>query len=383
MKALLLANDRGATDTALGRNCPAAMLRIIDTPVLEIIIERLQAHGIRQLLIHAGKSYDAISACFGDGRRFGVEIAYSFDGYLLDGRLQEPGLGSAGAIRRIQRESGFFDDTFLVLTADTVVDVDFSALVAAHHARRALATIAVAELPREQRSGRNAVTLTDAGLVSGFRPLADSAAAAATLVDTGVYVFEPAIVGCIGSETPRQIDTHLLPMLVREGLMVCGAALATASLHAGTATNYYRLCQRALQADLPGHSLTGSELAPGLRTGLNVRIDPRRCEIAGPVVIGGGARIEDGAQLIGPCYIGPGSLVAAGARIERSIVLANSRIGDAANLCGVVTDGEFCIAGNDSVINLRRALLPWVIGDARAHEASVRFAEQRFLDAIA
>jgi mannose-1-phosphate guanylyltransferase len=382
MKALVLALDTSPMPAALNRDDSTSMLRILDTPVLELLVKRLKAAGITQIMIYTSSASDSITRHFGDGRRFGVEIAYTFEGYLVDGHMWAAPAGSAGAIRKIQRHAGFFDEPFVVLSGATVIDIDFAALFAEHNQNRALATIALAAVPSEEL-GRHRIVLQDeTGMVTGFQRMPSLAGAGHKYVDTGVYMFEPSIVGCIGHEWPLDIGNHVLPGLIRDGLAVHGARLPLTWLELGTLADYHRVSCMALEGQLAGYDLPGRELAPGLYTGLNVRINPRRCDIQGPVVIAGSARVEDGAVLVGPCYIGAGALVACGARVERSIVLEHARIGAEADLRAVVTDGEYCFYTDGSVIDLKQAKLPWVVGDVRMHESAIKMAEQRFLDSI-
>jgi len=62
-------------------------------------------------------------------------------------------------------------------------------------------------------------------------------------------------------------------------------------------------------------------LAPGANVG-HVRVDPT----GGPVIVGRGATVEDGAILRGPTIVGAGSHVGGGSCLHRSLVLAESAL---------------------------------------------------------
>jgi len=382
MKALILAAGKGTRVMPLTRGTAKPMLRILDTPVLELLIDRLRQHGITQIVINTSHHAETIEQYFGDGRRFGVEIAYSFEGYLSQGELVGEPLGSAGALRHIQRHAGFFDDTFLVLCGDAVVDIDFTALVAEHHRKRALATIALAEVPRSEVCHYGVAVLDESGMVTGFQEKPSVEDAASTQVNTGIYVFEPQILNHIPDTYPADIGSQVFPALAAQGLPLFGARLSMTWLDIGRLPDFYRVSQLALLGKVPGYQLPGREIAPGLRIGINVSVNPRRCRLEGPIIIAGGARIEDGAALVGPCFIGAGAVIEAGARVERSIILPHARIGRQANLRAVVTDGQYCMSEDGTVIDLQFADLPWVIGDARMPVSAIHEAEQRFLDAL-
>jgi len=382
MKALILAAGKGTRVMPLTRGTAKPMLRILDTPVLELLIDRLRHHGITEILINTSHHAQTIEQYFGDGRRFGVEIAYSFEGHLTNGELVGEPLGSAGALSSIQRHAGFFDDTFLVLCGDAVVDIDFNELVEEHHRNRALATIALAEVPMADVCHYGVAVIDQSGMITAFQEKPSVEHAASTLANTGIYVFEPEILNHIPDSIPADIGSQVFPALVDQGMALFGARLPMTWLDIGRLPDFYRVSQLALQGHVPGYTLPGRETAPGLRTGINVRINPRRCRLQGPIVVAGGARVEDGATLIGPCFIGAGAVIESGARIDSSIILPHARIGRLANLQAVVTDGEYCMSEDGTVIDLKITDLPWIIGDARMPAAVIHEAEQRFLDAL-
>jgi len=51
---------------------------------------------------------EEIENYFRDGQRFGVEIAYSFEGSIQDGELIGDALGSAGGLKKNPRFSDLF-----------------------------------------------------------------------------------------------------------------------------------------------------------------------------------------------------------------------------------------------------------------------------------
>lgn len=358
------------------------MLRILDTPVLELLIDRLRHHGINEILINTNHQAQTIEQYFGDGRHFGVDIAYSFEGHLTDGEFIGEPMGSAGTLRHIQQHAGFFDDTFLVLCGDAVVDIDFTELVKEHHRNLALATIALANVPCGNVCHYGVVVCDDSSMITSFQEKTAVEDAESTLVNTGIYVFEPQIFNYIPDTCPADIGSQVIPALVEQGLALFGTTLPMTWLDIGRLPDLYRVSQLALQGQVPGFRLPGRQITTELRMGINVSVNPKRCVLEGPVVVAGGALIEDGVTLIGPCFIGANAVIKSGARIERSVILPHARIGEQANLCAMVTDGQYCMSEDGTVIDLQSTDLPWVIGDARMPETARQTAERRFLDAL-
>jgi hypothetical protein len=50
-------------------------------------------------------------------------------------------------------------------------------------------------------------------------------------------------------------------------------------LDIGRLPDFYRVSQLALLGQVPGYFPPGREIAPGLRTGINVSINPKRCRL--------------------------------------------------------------------------------------------------------
>src|SRR6185312_8380743 len=152
MKAMVLAAGKGTRVRPITNLTPKPMIPLLGKPVLESIIEHLCANGFNEIVINTSHLAPVIEDYFRDGSRFGAQIAYSFEGLMEDGRLESIAIGSAGGMRRIQDYSGFFDDTFVVLCGDAIVDVDLREAIRFHRARKAVATIILRQVAREEVS---------------------------------------------------------------------------------------------------------------------------------------------------------------------------------------------------------------------------------------
>lgn len=132
MKAMVLAAGKGTRVQPLTYDIPKPMIPLVRKPVLESIIELLRSHEVDQIVINTSHLAPTLEAYFRDGAAWGVEIAYSFEGHIETGQIRAEALGSAGGMKRIQEFSGFFDDTFVVLCGDALIDLDITAAVALH-----------------------------------------------------------------------------------------------------------------------------------------------------------------------------------------------------------------------------------------------------------
>lgn len=101
------------------RQTPKPLLKVAGEPFLWHQLRLLAAHGARQVVLCVGHLGAEIERSVGH-ERFGLRLAYSFDGPGLDGTL--------GAIRGARRLLG---ERFLVLYGDTYLRIDYRAAAAA------------------------------------------------------------------------------------------------------------------------------------------------------------------------------------------------------------------------------------------------------------
>src|SRR5215213_6367032 len=76
----------------LTEQVPKALLEVAGEPFIAHQLRLLQRQGIRRVVVCTGYKGEMIEAFVGDGRPFGLDVAYSFDGPKL--------LGTGGALRK-------------------------------------------------------------------------------------------------------------------------------------------------------------------------------------------------------------------------------------------------------------------------------------------
>ena len=365
MKALILAAGRGTRVQPLTRSIPKPMLPILNKPVMETLICLLRDHGVRQIVINTSYLSAEIESYFRDGERFGVEIAYSFEGSLRDGRLVDEPLGSAGSIRRIQDHSGFFDETFFVLCGDALIDLDLTRMANEHRSRGAIASIALAEVDRQEVSSYGVVVTSPEGWIRDFQEKPAVADARSNLVNTGIYLFEPEVVDRIPRQFPYDLGSQVFPALVADGARFLGLKIPFEWLDIGKTTDYYRVVQLALGGRVPYLKPHGRELAPGIWAGPNVRLEIAPESMVPPVVIGGSSTIKAGAHIEGPTLIDAGCVIESGASVVRSLLMPYTRIGGSVHLEDAIACGRYCVKSDGTVLEIAPEDLGWVLSDAR------------------
>lgn len=382
-RAIILAAGRGTRVQPITFTRAKPMIPVLNSTVMHRLIETLRDQGVRQLVINTSYLAPDIENVFRDGSALGVDIAYSFEGYKDQGGLVDVPLGSAGALRRIQDHSGFFDAPFFVLCGDALIDLDLQDVYAQHCARGALATLVLTPVPREKVSHYGIAHIDAAGHIHGFQEKPSVETAVSNLANTGIYIFDPEIIAHIPREAPYDIGSQLFPALVAAGAPLHGVVTSFQWLDIGTVAEYYQVCQMALRGEVHGMTLPGHSLAPGIHAGLNVSVDLDACEMTPPVYIGGSATIEPGCRIVGPTLIGAGCYIEQHAHIDESIILDYTRVGAQAYVHRLIASGDYCVNADGTMIDVARARLEGIVSDARMMLDTLPHEQRAFLRDLA
>lgn len=366
-KAVILAAGRGTRLQPLTSDMPKPMIPVLGKPVMAYIVEHLARQGITEIMVNVSHMADQIERYFGDGSRFGVQIGYSYEGRLEGGRWVPEPLGSAGALRKIQDQGGFIAETTAVLCGDALIDADLQAAACVHRLREAVATVVTKEVPLRDVSNYGVVLARDDGRVASFQEKPSVAEARSRHASTGVYLIEPEALALIPSGQVMDIGSELFPALVQRALPFFQQSLDFSWLDIGKVSDYWRVMQAVMRGEMPGITMPGREVRPGVFVGLNTQVHWESLKVLGPVYIGSGATVEPGVTLIGPTWIGNGVRVEAGAVLERSILFDYAHIGANAMARERIISGAYCVSRDGTEDG--DVLCHW-LGDARKASAS-------------
>jgi mannose-1-phosphate guanylyltransferase len=379
MKAMILAAGKGTRVRPITHTIPKPMIPILQKPVMEFLLELLREHGFTEIMVNVSHLAEEIENYFRDGQRFGVEIAYSFEGRIEDGELIGDAMGSAGGLKKIQTFQRFFDDTFVVLCGDALIDLDLSEAVRRHKAKGAMASLITKRVPREQVSSYGVVVTDDDGRVRSFqeKPAVDEAAS--DMINTGIYIFEPEVLDYVPAGVPFDIGSDLFPRLVADGAAFYALPMEFEWVDIGKVPDYWQAIRSVLQGQVRQVQIPGKEVRPGIFAGLNVAANWDKINVEGPIYVGGMTRIEDGATIIGPAMIGPSCHICEGATIDNSIIFDYSRIGPGVRLVEKLVFGRYCVDRNGDHFDLQEAALDWLITDVRRQDHIAPSPQQKAL----
>jgi mannose-1-phosphate guanylyltransferase len=368
MKAMILAAGKGTRVRPITHVIPKPLIPILQKPVMEFLVELLRKHGFNQIMVNVSHLAEEIENYFRDGQRFGVEIGYSFEGHVIDGELIGEALGSAGGIKKIQDFNPFFDDTFVVLCGDALIDLDLTEVVKKHREKGAIATVVTKTVAKEDVSSYGVVVTDENDKIIAFQEKPSVEEALSTKINTGIYIFEPEVIDYIPSNQEFDIGGQLFPKLVELGLPFYAVNMDFEWIDIGKVPDYWEAIRSVLKGEVKNVSIPGKEVKPGIYTGVNVSVNWDKVDITGPVYIGGMTRIEDGAKIVGPSMIGSNCWICEGATVDNSVIFEYSRLGSGVCLTDKLVFGRYCVDKTGASIDIKEAAIDWLITDARSRQ---------------
>ncbi len=174
MQVFILAGGRGTRLKPYTITLPKPLVPVGDYPILELIIRQLKTHDFKEFVFAVGHHAQLIQSYFGRGEKLDVDIRYS---------LEEKPLGTAGPLSLIDG----FQDNFLVMNADDLTNLDYSAFFRYHIDNKA--DITIATYKKTQKVDLGVLQLDENGLLTDYieKPTYDFN------VSMGIYAFNKSV----------------------------------------------------------------------------------------------------------------------------------------------------------------------------------------------
>jgi mannose-1-phosphate guanylyltransferase / phosphomannomutase len=319
MKAVVMAGGEGSRLRPLTSSRPKPLVPVANKPVMHHIVDLLRRHGITDIVATLHYLADEIENYFGDGSEMDCSMAYV---------VEDTPLGTAGAVKLAQPL--LEHERFVIVSGDALTDIDISALVAAHERSGAMATIALQRVANPLEFG--VVVTAEDGRITRFLEKPSWGEIFSDTINTGIYVLEPQVFEYMESGKAYDFSRDIFPAMMRDGRPIYGHVAGGYWSDIGNLQQYmqanYDALTRAVHVDIPG-----SEVRPGVWAAENVRISPD-AHVHGPVCLGRNVTIEAGAVVEELTSLGASSIVAANARLHRTIGWEDVYVGEGASLTG-------------------------------------------------
>lgn len=182
------------TAVILAAKNSASILKIDSQPLINLTLSHLHKFGIKHVIIAGGSHTAKIKA-----------IITPLPGQSIDYLAEPKPLGTAGVIKRL---ASSLRHRFLVVHGDILTSLNLKDFIAFHETERTLATIAVKPRLSEKNYGK--VLLQGNRIIEFVGPENNQAI---SLVNTGIYLFEPQVTDLISATPPVYLETDLFPKL--------------------------------------------------------------------------------------------------------------------------------------------------------------------------
>ncbi len=184
-----------------GHDALPAMAPIEGQPLILRTLRHLVGNGIESFVVLAGTGRPALERFLGGGESLGAEIRY-----VTERRPR----GTAGALKAA--EALLADEPFLVIHGDVLTNIDIADFIRFHLRERTTATIAVKPRQSEPSYGR---VLLQGNRITEF--LDQGRDGGISIVNTGVYLFQPEVLDLIDERRRVHLETDVFPLLARTG----------------------------------------------------------------------------------------------------------------------------------------------------------------------
>jgi NDP-sugar pyrophosphorylase family protein len=304
MKAILLAGGKGTRLRPLTVHTPKPIVPILNRPFLYYQIDLLrQVPEIDEVILSLNYQPRRIEEIFGEGEGLGMRVRY----------VVEPiPLGTGGAVRYA---GDSLTDSVVVFNGDVLTDVDLGGVLRLHRERKAKATIVLTPVDNPRAYG---LVETDAsGNIRRFLEKPGEDEITCNTINAGIYVLEPDTFERIPKDTAWSIERSFFPSLIERGETFVAHIHNGYWIDIGTPAKYLQV-----HRDIMDKRYKAPPFADA---------PPSFCSVS-PA-----AKIDEGVELHGPCFVDEGVVVKAGTRIlPYSVLGRQTHVDEAAVIDGSI-----------------------------------------------
>jgi NDP-sugar pyrophosphorylase family protein len=203
MKAIILAGGKGTRLAPYTTVFPKPLMPIDGIPILEVIVKQLAHFQIKEMIFTVSQqSEPLLSAYFGNGNRYGVNIRYS---------KEEKPLGTAGPLSMIPD----LPETFLVMNGDILTTLNYPKLTQYHQSKKGIVTIAMSQKKLQMELGVMEFDRSHRLTRYIEKPILSYS------VSMGIYVFERKVLEWIPSQKYLDFPDLIQRLIGRRLKVIC------------------------------------------------------------------------------------------------------------------------------------------------------------------
>lgn len=321
MKAVIMAGGGGTRLRPLTSLRPKPMVSVVNRPIMEHIVGLCHWHGIDEIVATLQFMPQVIQDYFGDGEEWGVSLDYA---------VEDTPMGTAGSVKNAESLLG--NEPFIVISGDSLTDIDLLDVVQTHERTGAAVTIALKRVPDPLDFGV-VVTAPD-GRIERFLEKPTWGQVFSDTINTGIYVIQPEVLGQVPRTGQFDFSADLFPLLMKKGYPLFGHVTEGYWTDIGSPEAYVQAHWDILDGKVGVH-VPGVRAAGAVWIGEGADLHPD-AEIGDKVVIGANVTVRAGARIGDYAVLGDSCLIGNDASVEHSIVGPDSFVGSGSELRGAV-----------------------------------------------
>ncbi len=325
MRAVTLIGGKGTRLRPITQTVPKSMVPLRNKPYVQYMVDTLRAADLDGAVFSMGYLPEAIQSYFADRE---------LNGFSLDYVVEEQALGTAGGIKNAEEYLG--EGPFVATNGDVLTGIDLIEVIEAHMKSGALATITLTSV--EDPSAYGLVEVDHQLRVKRFVEKPGSEGAHTSLINAGIYVFEPEVLDMIPEGREVSLEREIFPKLQATGKL--RAYVSSAYWRdIGTPRSYLAASHDVLSGAIGrDEEFRYASIHQSVEVAKDVTLLP-------PVFIAEECKIGSGATVGGRTSIGKGCLIGEGAHIEGSILFRGVRVGEGTVVRNSIVGSEAIIHG--------------------------------------
>lgn len=315
-----MAGGEGSRLRPLTCDLPKPMVPIMNKPVLAHTIDLLKQYGITDIGITLMYHPQLIKDYFGSGKNLGVKLTYF---------IEETPLGTAGGIKSAEN---FLDESFIVISGDSITNLNISKALAFHKEKKSMATLILTKVDVPLEYG--VVLTNDDGSVTGFLEKPSWGEIFSDTVNTGTYILEPEILNYIEPNKNIDFSHDIFPALLSSSGKMFGYIMSDYWCDIGDIRSYVKshcdIFDKKISANFDG-----VQIKDNVWVGSGTVIESNS-EINGPCIIGSNCKIGNGTLIDNYTIIGNNTIIEDDVSIVRSIIWDNCYVEYGSELRGAI-----------------------------------------------
>ncbi len=367
MKAIIMAGGEGSRLRPLTCDLPKPMVPIMNKPIMEHIIHLLKSCGITEIGVTLAYLPQKIRDYFGNGSSFGVNLHYF---------IEDSPLGTAGSVKNAE---AFLDDTFVVISGDSLTDMDLCSAVKYHKEKHSSATLILTKVDVPLEYG--VVITNKEGIVTGFLEKPSWGEVFSDTVNTGTYILEPKVLKYFDRGKKFDFSQDLFPLLLEKKDPLFGYVMSGYWCDIGDLQAYLQAHYDIFEGKISVKT-DAVEVRKGIWTGPGTTIEPR-AQVIAPCFIGSNCQIGNGSVIDSYCVLGDNNLVEDEVSIKRSVIWDSNFIEYGSEIRGAILCNKVHLKHYVSVFENSVIGDSCIVGERAIIKPNIRIWPQKVVDPLA